>query len=710
MKKFTFLFILLCISCFAAKSDCTPLYFSESFSSEFGKFSAIDVSGTKSWSIDATYKYAKISGYQSADNEDWLVSEAIDLTGSKSATFSFEHTSNWGEVNRLAEFETLWITNNYTGNPATTTWTQLSIPTYPAGSNWNFVGSGNIKIPASFLTQNVQIGFKYATATSEESPTWEVKNVKLVSVCNEGEVILPVPLPNVGDATLKVMAQNLRNYFFNLSNSEFYERSQCKDQACFAEKTHDIVDVFLFANADIYAMNELEATNNVLAQLVDSMNIRTTNNPYAYISDNIDWNEGLIKSGFIYRKDRVKPVGSSRAASTQFVYRNTMRLQLFEDLASKQQFTVSINHFKAKDNTGTDEGKRITNANDLLSNIKNLNNVLLIGDLNCEIDEKPLQILVDAGYEEQLLKYNANAYSYCWNGGTELIDHVFANQKMAANITGAGVYHISTTCSSAANRDYRYSDHDPYLVGLRFENKGDECEELNFGESFYSTLGQFTPINMAGTNDWYCQYSYHYAVMNGTQSDNNEDWLISPAFDLSKYGSATLAFEHTANKGNAATQTTRQTVWVSNNYKSGVPIDANWTKLTIPNYPTGSDWTFVNSGNIKIPADMLKENTHFAFKYSSATAAEASQWEIRNVTLKATCRKTAVENTAAATAIVVGKRGEIVIANAPTSVDIFNISGQKIASLGGNNSLSIAAPQGVYIVRIGNEIHKVIVK
>jgi hypothetical protein len=48
---------------------------------------------------------------------------------------------------------------------------------------------------------------------------------------------------------------------------------------------------------------------------------------------------------------------------------------------------------------------------------------------------------------------------------------------MAKQITGAGVFHISTTCEPA-NQGYRYSDHDPYLVGINLgANPSSECRQ-----------------------------------------------------------------------------------------------------------------------------------------------------------------------------------------------------------------------------------------
>ena len=103
-------------------------------------------------------------------------------------------------------------------------------------------------------------------------------------------------------------------------------------------------------------------------------------------------------------------------------------------------------------------------------------------------------------------------------------------------------------------------------------------------------------------------------------SNANEDWLISPSLDLSTSKDVVLAFDHTINKGVVTNMPTENTVWISNNYSSGNPNTAIWTQLTIPTYPAGNDWTFVNSGTISIPTDKCQLNTFIGFKYISTTA------------------------------------------------------------------------------------------
>jgi hypothetical protein len=156
--------------------------FSEAFSGTLGNFTAVSVVGDQLW-VGSSYGATMTGHVGTADfaNEDWLISPAINLTGKTNAVLSFQHTINFGDVANMQANHTLWVSTDYTsGAPSTGNWTQVTIPTYPAGSNWTFVGSGNISLPGSVLgNSNCRIAFKYLSSTLPAS-TWEIKTLKIV--------------------------------------------------------------------------------------------------------------------------------------------------------------------------------------------------------------------------------------------------------------------------------------------------------------------------------------------------------------------------------------------------------------------------------------------------------------------------------------------------------------------------------------------------
>ena len=453
-------FALLCYA-----DDCQNQTFSYLTTSgeSFAPFTDQSVSGIATWGYNSQYG-AKIG---SPNNEDWLISPVIDAREIKSMSFSFEHTYKYGEDPQKEM--TLWATAYFTGDVTTTQWTQIPITQY--SGNWKYI-SNSYEFPASLLGERSAIAFRYLSSANAY-PTWQIKNFELKTYCQEkGPVESPVDLPDIGDGRLVICGQNLHNYYFNFADTD---RPDYNSAAGFADKTHKIVNALLMVNADIYALCEIEAQDIILRQLADSLNTIAGEGTFDYVTDKISVPNSTgnnIKSGFIYRKSKVRPYGNNSQGSSQTYYCNTMRIQAFEELSTGARLTVSMNHFKAKDSS--DDGgnsKRERNAQDLLASLKYKAadpDILIMGDLNCEYDEQPLQILVNAGYEEQLLRFDPYAYSYCYYGDTQLIDHVFANSTMASQISGAGVFHITTSCGQDGyfNYDYRYSDHDPYVVGV----------------------------------------------------------------------------------------------------------------------------------------------------------------------------------------------------------------------------------------------------
>lgn len=589
-----------------------------------------DATDIWAWDSHGYAKARKIGG-----GEGHMFTPALNLSGVDGVTVTFSHTHNYA-ANPSTDY-TLWVTDDYKGSYDATTWQQLTISPYGTNSDWTFVNV-TMDVPLAYVGANTVFCFRY-TSTADKNGTWEVKNLRITTSC-EGVTAPPVVLPEIGDGRLKVCAQNLQNYYYNYNTG----RGNYTPEE-FADKTHKIVDAMLWLNADIYAFCELEAKPIILQQLADSMNIRTEDKPYVAVTDEIDedWDSEYnnnLKSGFIYRKDKVKTIGASHPATSAAYYKKVLRIQVFEELESHERFTLSMNHFKAKDSSDDEgNGKRVTNANQLLQGLQDYAldpDILILGDLNCQVDEEPLEIIEEAGYVEQLLKYNSGAYSHCYNGG-ELIDHVYANASMEDQITGAGLFHISTGCGADAtnNAGHRYSDHDPYMVAINLASTHPtECEpmQVSYLPTGASDLGAMTAVSVSG--QWFWRYQSSYGAT--CQDRGGEDWLLTPVYDLSKAGSVTLAFDHTIN--NANNMTTQQTLWVTGDFSS--VEESEWMQLTIPTYPAGTNWTFVNT-SVDVPLSALGANTVFGFKYDvPADAAKNTTWEIKNLSIAVTCDNT----------------------------------------------------------------------
>ncbi len=156
-------------------STTTGTYLNETFETSFGKFTNVTVKGN-AWVID--FKTAKATGYESSSktttaSEAYLVSSPVDLTKSTAAYLQFDYILRYVRAGQTEN--KVLITSNYTGDPSTTTWTDIT-GTLTEGSDWNTFSTYKKNIPSDFLGKNnVVIALMYSCTTS--SSTIEVKNL-----------------------------------------------------------------------------------------------------------------------------------------------------------------------------------------------------------------------------------------------------------------------------------------------------------------------------------------------------------------------------------------------------------------------------------------------------------------------------------------------------------------------------------------------------
>lgn len=173
-------------------------YIDETFSSSFGSFTVKTVKGTP-WIID--YSTAKATGYDNASKEttpsaSYIVSSSVNLSASTGAYITFEYilryVTNYGTPVEGINNKVL-ITDNYTGDPSTTNWTDIT-GTLTEGTDWNTWSTYSANVPSSFIgKENVVIALYYSCESS--SGTWEVKNLKM----KEGQAEEENPGEDPGD-------------------------------------------------------------------------------------------------------------------------------------------------------------------------------------------------------------------------------------------------------------------------------------------------------------------------------------------------------------------------------------------------------------------------------------------------------------------------------------------------------------------------------
>ena len=225
------------------------------------------------------------------------------------------------------------------------------------------------------------------------------------------------------------------------------------------------------------------------------------------------------------------------------------------------------------------------------------------------------------------------------------IESIFCYNNTPPSIQSSTFSNYSTTLYVPS--DSKYNNHSIWSKFEKIVSMGDDVIFTDNGV-YYKTIREsilslsllkeenfhkFTSISIVGSQDWHYNSNYGAKMSGYSDSDQrtyqNEDWLISPAMDLSKYSSATLEFSHAfgpaASLPTTATQEAQYTCWVSNNFDGDVTT-ATWTQLPIT-YGYYA-WRYIST-TVNIPAENLKENCRIAWKYICDD--ESATWEIDSV-------------------------------------------------------------------------------
>ena len=207
----------------------------------------------------------------------------------------------------------------------------------------------------------------------------------------------------------------------------------------------------------------------------------------------------------------------------------------------------------------------------------------------------------------------------------------------------------------------------------------------------------WTGVDVEGEAEWtIAEHSgNHYAYMNGYNHGANEDWLISPAFDLDSYSDVVLTFRTAMNfVGDTLI------VCFSNDYSEGQdPNAASWTNLDC-NLSSGG-WTWAESGEISLnPPTFNGTNCHIAFKYT-CSEDRAAAWEVDDIMLVSggsatpTPTLTATPNSLSGFSYVVG--------NGPSASQSYTLTG---ANLEGEGDITVTACEYFEISLNGEDFYE----
>lgn len=304
---------------------------------------------------------------------------------------------------------------------------------------------------------------------------------------------LPTERPDLGNPDLVICGSNVENFFVTLGGY-----AGASSEAELEVQKTKISKALHNMDADIYALCEVEEGSAAPQTLVDLLNNLAGSVQYDFVNAGAPtYQSGMVC--YLYRKTKVRPFGNYIFPC---YYQGAMKwreaIQGFEEIATGEKFSISMNHFYAKI-TKTD-ADREDNMNKLITALYqaeyNDPDVLVMGDLNAYSGERSMTMLCpDYGYVDLLMKYDPDGYSHLFGGTAGFLDHAYCSPSMESQVTKAVSYHLNADSpksiygyTTGNESMYHYSDHDPILVGLKLSSSAEGVEEVNANASAVKTI------------------------------------------------------------------------------------------------------------------------------------------------------------------------------------------------------------------------------
>lgn len=149
------------------------------------------------WKYDTSYKYWRASAYLSSDktnypSDSWIVSPEIDLSTATSPQLTFDMAGKYWATDKTDNLK-VFVSEDYTDDVSSATWTELSVPNWTDGSTWTFVNTGAMDL-TNFKGKKIHIALRYIS-NSTNAATVEVKNFSVDEKSNYWNVYLFKEVP-----------------------------------------------------------------------------------------------------------------------------------------------------------------------------------------------------------------------------------------------------------------------------------------------------------------------------------------------------------------------------------------------------------------------------------------------------------------------------------------------------------------------------------
>lgn len=156
----------------------------ETFLSDIGSFTATSISGVQNWSWESGRM--AIDGWSNDyyDNDDWLISEQIDLSSSTNTIMEFVNAIDYYEEG----YVTVLISEDFDGSDVTAaTWDTIEVPRWETISDREsaegqykntYEESGIIDLSA-YDGKKVYLAFRYISTSTGIAPYWSIEQVSV---------------------------------------------------------------------------------------------------------------------------------------------------------------------------------------------------------------------------------------------------------------------------------------------------------------------------------------------------------------------------------------------------------------------------------------------------------------------------------------------------------------------------------------------------
>ena len=296
---------------------------------------------------------------------------------------------------------------------------------------------------------------------------------------------------NVSDAAnVTVATMNLEYYM--ASPSSWGHSNGAHDKAAFERQHTKIVAAMKEMKADIFAVCEIEEGDYSPAFLTKELNKALGTTVYKFVDTGDKKVSSYTKNTFIYNAEVVNPFKDCKSYDADYLKLRHI-IQCFELNGSGEKFILSLNHYKSKsgkasglyvdkhDGQGAFNARRVEEAKNCLKTFASLQDyygdkdIMVVGDLNSYSKEDPIRLFTDAGYVDELMKYDPSSWSYIYDGQAGYLDHILSSATMTTQVLDAFSWDVNASEPSGVGYKneystsilpYRYSDHNPVIAVL----------------------------------------------------------------------------------------------------------------------------------------------------------------------------------------------------------------------------------------------------